>query len=148
MAERNLAIRLSVVDGGKVKAELSDVGEAGEKSLKRIEAASQPASAGLQIVSKAANDAFAQMEDATSRLGMLGTVLGKLGPAGLIAGASIAAAGYGMHQLIVPVAEVGEKLNKLSQKTAVSVEALSALLYASELSDVSTESLTKALKFL
>jgi hypothetical protein len=38
MAERNLAIRLSVVDGGKVKAELSDVGEAGEKSLKRIEA--------------------------------------------------------------------------------------------------------------
>lgn len=148
MAERNLAIRLSVVNGGKVKAELSEVGEAGEKSLKRIESASQPASAGLQIVSKAANDAFAQMEDATSRLGMLGTVLGKLGPAGLIAGASIAAAGYGMHQLIVPVAEVGEELNKLSQKTAVSVEALSALLYASELSDVSTESLTKALKFL
>ena len=79
MAERNLAIRLSVVDGGKVKAELSDVGEALEKSLKRIESASQLALAGLQIVSKAANDAFAQMEDATLRLGMLG-------PAGLIAG--------------------------------------------------------------
>jgi len=148
MAERNLSIRLAVIDGGKVKAELADVGEAGERSLKKIESASQPASAGLNLMSKAANDAFVRMEDATSRLGMLGSVLGRLGPAGLIVGASVAAVGYGMHQLVVPVAEVGEELNKLSQKTAVSVEALSALLYASELSDVSAESLTKALKFL
>lgn len=148
MAERNLSIRLAVIDGGKVKAELADVGEAGERSLKKIESASQPASAGLNLLSKAANDAFVRMEDATSRLGMLGSVLGRLGPAGLIVGASVAALGYGMHQLVVPVAEVGEELNKLSQKTAVSVEALSALLYASELSDVSAESLTKALKFL
>ena len=148
MAERNLSIRLAVIDGGKVKAELADVGEAGERSLKKIESASQPASAGLNLLSKAANDAFVRMEDATSRLGMLGSVLGRLGPAGLIVGASVAAVGYGMHQLVVPVAEVGEELNKLSQKTAVSVEALSALLYASELSDVSAESLTKALKFL
>ncbi len=148
MAELNLSIRLAVIDGGKVKAELADVGEAGERSLKKIETASQPASAGLNLLSKAANDAFVRMEDATSRLGMLGSVLGRLGPAGLIVGASVAALGYGMHQLVVPVAEVGEELNKLSQKTAVSVEALSALLYASELSDVSAESLTKALKFL
>ena len=62
------------------------MGKAGEKSIQRIESASQLASARLQIVSKAANDAFAQMEDATSRLGLLGTVLGKLGHAGLIAG--------------------------------------------------------------
>ena len=37
MAERNLAIRLAVIDGGKVKAELTEVGEKGERSLKRIE---------------------------------------------------------------------------------------------------------------
>ena len=55
------------------------MGKAGEKSIQRIESASQLASARLQIVSKAANDAFAQMEDATLRLGMLG-------PASLIAG--------------------------------------------------------------
>ncbi len=35
MAERNLSIRLSVVDGGKVKAELSEIGEKGERSLKK-----------------------------------------------------------------------------------------------------------------
>jgi hypothetical protein len=43
MADRSLAIRLAVIDGGKVKAELRDVGEAGSRSLKRIEDAAQPA---------------------------------------------------------------------------------------------------------
>ena len=43
MAERNLSIRLSVIDGGKVKAELSEIGEKGERSLKKIEAAATPA---------------------------------------------------------------------------------------------------------
>ena len=35
MAERNLSIRLSVVDGGKVKTELSEIGEKGERSSKK-----------------------------------------------------------------------------------------------------------------
>lgn len=43
MAERNLSIRLSVVDGGKVKAELSEIGEKGERALKKIEAATSRA---------------------------------------------------------------------------------------------------------
>ena len=46
MAERNLSIRMSVVDGGKVKAELSEIGEKGERSLKKIESAATPASPG------------------------------------------------------------------------------------------------------
>jgi lambda family phage tail tape measure protein len=148
MAERTLSIRLAVIDGGKVKAELTEVGSSGEKSLKRIEAAAQPASGGLHNLSQAANDAVAHLESANGRLGALGTVLSRLGPAGLIAGASIAGIGYGLTQLILPVAETGEELNKLAQKTGVSVEALSALKYAAELSDVTTEGLTKGLKHL
>jgi lambda family phage tail tape measure protein len=148
MAERNLSIRLSVVDGGKVKAELSEIGEKGERSLKKIEAAATPASTGLKLLSSAANDAKFQLEAATERLGMLGSVLGKLGPAGLIAGASIAALGVGMTALVMPVARVGDEFFKLSQKTGVSVEALTALDYAAKLSDVTTEGLTKALQKL
>ena len=148
MAERNLSIRLAVIDGGKVKAELADVGEAGERSLKKIESASQPASNGLRLLSSAANDAKFQLQAATDRLGMLGSVLGKLGPAGLIAGASIAAFGVGMSALVMPVARVGDEFFKLSQKTGVSVEALTALDYAAKLSDVTTEGLTKALQKL
>lgn len=148
MAERNLSIRLSVVDGGKVKAELSEIGEKGERSLKRIEAAATPASGGLKLLSSAANDAKFQLEAATERLGLLGSVLGKLGPAGLIAGASIAALGVGITALVMPVARVGDEFFKLSQKTGVSVEALTALDYAAKLSDVTTEGLTKALQKL
>jgi len=148
MAERNLSIRLSVVDGGKVKAELSEIGEKGERSLKKIEAAATPASTGLKLLSSAANDAKFQLEAATERLGLLGSVLGKLGPAGLIAGASIAALGVGMTALVLPVARVGDEFFKLSQKTGVSVEALTALDYAAKLSDVTTEGLTKALQKL
>ena len=127
MAERNLSIRLSVVDGGKVKAELSEIGEKGERSLKKIEAAATPASSGLKLLSSAANDAKFQLQAATDRLGMLGSVLGKLGPAGLIAGASIAGLGVGITALVMPVARVGDEFFKLSQKTGVSVEALIAL---------------------
>ena len=148
MAERNLSIRLSVVDGGKVKAELSEIGEKGERSLKKIEAAATPASGGLKLLSSAANDAKFQLQAATDRLGVLGSVLGKLGPAGLIAGASIAALGVGLTALVMPVARVGDEFFKLSQKTGVSVEALTALDYAAKLSDVTTEGLTKALQKL
>jgi len=148
MAERNLSIRLSVVDGGKVKAELAEIGEKGERSLKKIEAASTPASSGLNLLSSAANDAKFQLQAATDRLGMLGSVLGKLGPAGLLAGGTIAALGVGITALVMPVARVGDEFFKLSQKTGVSVEALTALDYAAKLSDVSTEGLTKALQKL
>ena len=148
MAERNLSIRLSVVDGGKVKAELSEIGEKGERSLKKIEAAATPASGGLKLLSSAANDAKFQLEAATDRLGLLGSVLGRLGPAGLLAGASIAALGVGITALVMPVARVGDEFFKLSQKTGVSVEALTALKYAADLSDLSTEGLTKALQKL
>jgi hypothetical protein len=79
---------------------------------------------------------------------MLGSVLAKLGPAGLIAGASIAALGVGITALVMPVARVGDKFLKLSQKTGVSVEALMALDYAAKLSDVSTEGLTEAMQKL
>jgi lambda family phage tail tape measure protein len=148
MAERNLSIRLSVVDGGKVKAELSEIGEKGERSLKKIESAATPASGGLKLLSSAANDAKFQLQAATDRLGMLGSVLGKLGPAGLIAGAGIAAVGVGITALVLPVANTADELANLAQKTGVSVEALSALTYVAQMSDTDLQSLVKGLQRL
>ena len=148
MAERNLSIRLSVVDGGKVKAELSEIGEKGERSLKKIEAAATPAATGLKLLSSAANDAKYQLQAATDRLGMLGSVLGKLGPAGLIAGAGIAAVGVGITALVLPVANTADELANLAQKTGVSVEALSALTYVAQMSDTDLQGLVKGLQRL
>jgi len=65
VAERKLSIRLSVVDGGKVKAELAEIGEKGERSLKKIESAAAPATDGLKLLSSAANDARFHLESAT-----------------------------------------------------------------------------------
>ena len=148
MAERNLSIRLSVVDGGKVKAELAEIGEKGERSLKKIEAASTPASSGLKLLSNAANDAKFQLQAATDRLGMLGSVLGKLGPAGLIAGAGLAAVGVGITALVLPVANTADELANLAQKTGVSVESLSALTYVAQMSDTDLQGLVKGLQRL
>lgn len=57
MAERDLAIRLAVVDGGKVKATLNDVGVSGVRALQRIEEAARPASRALQALDGVAADA-------------------------------------------------------------------------------------------
>jgi hypothetical protein len=56
MADRNLAIRLAVIDGGKVKAELRDVGDSGARALQRIEEASRPASRALQALDGVAGE--------------------------------------------------------------------------------------------
>jgi hypothetical protein len=56
MADRSLAIRLAVIDGGKVKAELREVGETGSRSLQRIEDAARPASRALQVLDGVAGE--------------------------------------------------------------------------------------------
>jgi len=113
MAERNFSIRLAVIDGGKVKAELRDVGESGEQSLKRVEAAARPASRGLEAVNAAAGDLRGQLEGATARLGPLGTALGRLGPAGLAAGAAIGGLGTVLIKGIREAEEAERSLRRL-----------------------------------
>ena len=79
MADRSLAIRLAVVDGGKVKAELRDVGDAGSRSLKRIEDASRPASRALQALDGVAGEVRGNLESMAGRLGPLGAGLARIG---------------------------------------------------------------------
>jgi hypothetical protein len=69
-----------VLDGGKVKAELREVGETGEKSLKKIELAGQPASKSLLALNAAANDVKGSVVGLTGNLGPLGSALGAIGP--------------------------------------------------------------------
>lgn len=57
MAERNVAVRIAVVDGQRVKAELVSVGEAGQKALGQIEKGARPASEGLEKVARSAEHA-------------------------------------------------------------------------------------------
>lgn len=113
MAERNLAVRLAVIDGGKVKAELRDVGESGERALKRIEAAARPASRALQAVDAAAGEFRGGLESAASRLGPVGTALARLGPAGLAAGAALGAIAFGLKASLEAAAEAETSYRRL-----------------------------------
>ncbi|MBM3548923.1 MAG: hypothetical protein FJX54_18425 [Alphaproteobacteria bacterium] len=113
MAERNLAVRLSVIDGGKVKAELRDVGESGERALKRIDDAAKPASRSLQAVDAAAGSVRGSLESAASRLGPVGAALTRLGPAGLVAGAALGAIAFGLKTSLEAAAEAEASYRRL-----------------------------------
>jgi lambda family phage tail tape measure protein len=93
MTTRNLSVRLAVVDGGKVKAELREVGESGARSLKRIEDASRPTSRALLAVDGAAREIRGSVDGLTGRLGPLGAGLSALGPLGAAAGVALAGVG-------------------------------------------------------
>ncbi len=113
MPERNLAIRLSVMDGGKVKAELKEIGESGEKSLKKIELAGQPASKSLIALNAAANDMKGAAIGLSSQMGPVGAGLAALGPAGLAAGAALGALALIFKQSYEEAALAEQTFNRL-----------------------------------
>ncbi len=66
----------------------------------------------------------------------------------LFAGLATAVAGIGFGRLIKDSIDTADALNKMAQRTGVSVESLSALQYGAKLSDVSVENLEMGLRFL
>ncbi len=113
MADRSLAIRLAVIDGGKVKAELRDVGETGSRSLQRIEDAAQPASRALQALDGVSSEVRGGLEAMAGRLGPLGAGLARIGPAGLIAAAGIAGAGLALAASFGEAANAEQSFRRL-----------------------------------
>jgi len=103
MAERRTSVRLAVVGGTQVKAELASVGSDGQRALERIGRASQPASAGLRGLNAVAEEARGRIDEFAARAGPVGSVLGAFGPAGAAAaagiGALVAALGLGLRDL-------------------------------------------------
>lgn len=64
MAERNVNVRLQVIDGGKVKAELASVGDAGAVALDRLQQRSQQAAAAVnQLRTHEVTNLTAQLTD-------------------------------------------------------------------------------------
>lgn len=135
MVERNLAVRLSVMDGGKVKAELKEIGESGEKSLKKIELAGQPASKGLIALNAAANDVKGSVEGLAHEMGPLGAAMTALGPAGIVAGAALAVVTLGIHKGIEEAMEAEQVHNRLQAVLRATGDASG--LTAKELTDFS-----------
>lgn len=113
MTERNLAIRLTVLDGGKVKAELREIGESGEKSLKKIELAGKPTSKALLAINAAANDVKGSAMNMTGQLGPMGAALQAIGPYGLAAGAALGALALGLIKGLEAAAQAEQSFTRL-----------------------------------
>ena len=67
---------------------------------------------------------------------------------GLLAGLGVSLSAAGFAAMIKSAIDAADHLNKLSQKIGISVEALSTLRFAAQLSDVSLETLQKGIKGL
>lgn len=67
---------------------------------------------------------------------------------GLLAGLGVSLSAAGFAAMIKSALDAADQLNKLSQKIGISVEALSTLRFAAQLSDVSLETLQKGIKGL
>ncbi|MBL8668051.1 MAG: phage tail length tape measure family protein, partial [Rhodospirillales bacterium] len=113
MADRSLAIRLAVIDGGKVKAELRDVGDAGSRSLQRIEDAARPASRALQALDSVSAEVRGGLEAMSGRLGAVGSGLARLGPLGLAAGAALAGLSIVVSRSIEEAAKADQSYRRL-----------------------------------
>lgn len=67
---------------------------------------------------------------------------------GMLAGLGVSLSVAGFAAMIKSAIDAADQLNKLSQKIGISVEALSTLRFAAQLSDVSLETLQKGIKAL
>lgn len=126
-AKHTYAVRLAVEGGSKVKAELVNVGESGERSLKKIERAGGKASLGLSSLGERAR--------------MLTTGMRALG--GALVGA---AAVSGLATLIDRSISAADAIGKTADKLGVGIEALQELRFAAQLAGVQQQTLDMGLQ--
>ena len=93
-ATQNISIRIAVLDGDKVRRELTLTGEQGQKALEKIREATKPASKELVVLNAASEQAHDVMRELGGEAGRAGQFLSALGPAGVAAAAAIGALTY------------------------------------------------------
>ncbi len=121
------AIRLAVEGGGQVKAELVAVGQSGERSLKRIEAAGGDASRGLESLARRAE--------------LLRTGVRTLG--GALAGLTTVG---GPATLVDRSISAADAIGKTADRIGVGVEALQELRFAAKAAGIEQGTLDMALQ--
>ena len=119
MAEKQVGVRLSVIDGGKVKAELRSVGQEGAAALDKIRQATEPASAGLKVVNAAAQDINGRLSGLAGNAGVAASALSALGPVGAIAAAAVGAVALAVGKGLMDFAEA----EKVTQRLTAVLEA-------------------------
>ncbi len=126
-AKHTYAVRLAVEGGNKVKADLVSVGTSGERSIKKIDRASDKASRGLGTLGDRASSLRRNMR-------LLG---------GAVAGI---AAGGGIALLVKRSIAAADAVGKTADKLGVGTAALQELRYAAQLAGIEQTTLDMALQ--
>jgi len=90
-ATQNISIRIAVIDGDKVRRELTLTGEQGQIALEKIREATKPASKELVALNAASEQVHDVLHELSSEAGRAGQFLSALGPAGIAAAAAVGA---------------------------------------------------------
>ena len=122
-ANQNITIRVAVVDGDKVRRELTLTGEQGQRALAKIQEATKPASRELVALNVVGEQVRYGMENLAEGSGSLGTSLMRLGPYGLAAAAAIGAVGFAVTAGLKEFREGERVLNQLNAALATTVHA-------------------------
>lgn len=136
MAERNVNVRLQVIDGGKVKAELASVGEVGAKSLDGLAQRSQQAAQAVnQLRTHEVTNLAAQLTDMgvqvlsgqsfmTAIIQQGPQMAAVLGDRGLKA--SLVGAGAAMASLVTPTTAVLAGVAALGYGASIALDAITS----------------------
>lgn len=102
----------------------------------------------VNIFIRLKDEATDTMKKVDAELKKMGTSISGLGSVAATVGGLAAGAAAGIGAMIKSTADIGDKLDEMSQKTGVSVEALSRLQYAAKFSSIDGDSLGSAFKKL
>ena len=111
---KNISIRIAVVDGDKVRRELTLTGETGERALKKIKEATRPAAKSLSAINVVAEQVRNGASNLAGSIGSLGSSLSRLGPIGIGAASVLGAVTIAITKGIGKFNEAEHALNQLA----------------------------------
>lgn len=148
MAERAFAIRLSAKGMEQTRAALKGMGADGAAALREIDKANRQVTPGLKAVDSAARDVRAEFERFADQVPVIGGSLKALGPAGIAAGAGLAALGgaaYAMWDAGQKAREALDALKTSADNIGTSAETFQVLQAAALEADINVDKLTEAM---
>lgn len=148
MASKNLAVRLSLEGGAKVKAELKDVGDTGDKALKRVAAASAPASTGLRALNVVTSELRSGIEGMGGAASPAIRALSGLGAAGSAAAVGIGAIVAALTLAVRSASQTLDTFGKITDQAdqlGLSFERFQQLEYVFASVGVASDQMTRSL---
>jgi hypothetical protein len=147
----NVSVRFSTQDSELVRRALQQLGEDGQRTLEKLERASNGPSQGLRVLNEATNQARSGLEGLATRLGPAGAMLSAMGPAGTIAAVALATFSAGLAkataeaaQAELEMARVSAVLNATGHASGRTAEQVETLAESISRSTLATEAEAKA----